>query len=237
MALEVIGAGMGRTGTLSMKLALEMLGFGPCHHMKELLADPTTAPQWLDVWKGRGKDWDTIYDGYRSAVDFPTFRHYAELAERYPDAKVVLTVRDPERWWQSTRETIYRAEPKLGAKLGLAFRAIFDKKARGILGLMPNVNPVLWDGDFEGRFEDKDFAIGKFEAHIAEVKATIPAERLLVMQVADGWAPLCEFLGVPVPDVPFPRSNDRASFGKLLEAGLAKIEVERADPLPGYGPG
>ena len=235
MTLQVIGAGMGRTGTASLKLALEMLGFGRCHHMKELLGEPRTGKLWVDVWKGRGKDWDAIYAGYRSAVDFPTYRHYAELAERYPAAKVVLTVRDPEAWWQSTYETIYRAEPGVAGKAKLAFQALYDRRARQILGIMPNLGPVLWQGDFEGRFEDKPFAIAKYRAHIEEVKATIPAERLLVFQVKEGWAPLCDFLGVPVPDVPFPRANSRAAFKANLARGPVGIEVPRADPLPGYG--
>ncbi len=237
VALEVIGAGMGRTGTLSLKLALEMLGFGPCHHMMELLAEPSTGKLWVDVWKGRGRDWQAIYAGWRSAVDFPTYRHYAELAELYPEARVVLTVRDPQKWWQSTYETIYRAEPGIGGKLRLALRAITDRRARQLAGIMPNVTPVIWKGDFEGRFEDKDFAIAKYHAHIEQVKATIPAERLLVFRVADGWGPLCEFLGVPVPDVPFPRANSRQVFKENLATGLLNIDVPRQDPLPGYGPG
>lgn len=235
MALRVIGAGMGRTGTLSLKLALEMLGFGPCHHMMELLAEPATGVHWRTLWKTGKADWDAIYAGYNSAVDFPTYRHYAELAERYPEARVVLTVRDPARWWQSTYETIYRAEPGVGGKLKLAFQAIYSRQARQIIPLMGNVGPVLWKGDFEGRFEDKAFAIEKYEAHVAAVKATIPAERLLVFQVADGWAPLCAHLGVPVPDVPFPRANSRAEFQKMLVEGFVGFQAPRAEPLPGYG--
>lgn len=235
MTLHVIGAGMGRTGTLSLKLALEMLGFGPCHHMTELLADPRTAGLWCDVWAGETPDWPAIYAGYRSAVDFPTYRHYAELAAAYPDARVVLTVRDPEKWWQSTYETIYRAEPALPQKLALGARAVFSSRIRRVLRLMSRVGPMLWKGDFEGRFEDKAFAISKFEAHIERVKASIPPERLLVMQVAEGWAPLCGFLGVPVPDVPFPRANDRASFARMIKGGIAGIEAPRAEPLAASG--
>lgn len=235
MALKVIGAGHGRTGTLSLKLALEMLGFGPCDHMIELIVDPSRVGHWVDAWKGRSTDWDAIFDGYRSAVDFPVFEFYAALAEKYPEAKVVLTVRDPEKWWQSAYDTIYRAEPGLGAKLALAGRAVFDERARQIIRLFGNVGR-LWDGIFEGRFEDKAFAIGKFEEHIAEVKATIPPERLLVMRVADGWGPLCAFLGVPAPDVPFPRSNSRQKWHARLKQGVMNFEVERAEPLPGYLP-
>lgn len=231
MALRVIGAGMGRTGTLSLKLALEMLGFGPCHHMTELLADPRTGRLWRDVWDGRTPDWDAIYAGFASAVDFPTYRHYEALAAKWPDAKVILTVREPEKWWQSTYETIYRTEPNLRQKLGLAARALVSPWARQILGLMPRTGPVLWKGDFEGRFEDKAFAIEKFEAHNARVQAVIPPERLLVMEVRDGWGPLCAFLGTPVPDVPFPRVNDRASFLRMVEEGLAGVVAPRAEPI------
>lgn len=230
MALKVIGAGHGRTGTLSLKLALEMLGFGPCHHMTELLADPSTADRWVDVWKGRDPDWDAIYAGFSAAVDYPTFEHYAALAARYPDAKVILTVRDPERWWQSAYETIYQAEPGLLGKLKLGLRAVTQPKARQIIKIFAHVSR-LWDGIFEGRFEDKAFAIDVFNAHTAQVKATIPPERLLVMQISDGWAPLCEFLGVPVPAVPFPRSNDRASWKEKLAGDILRFKAERRAPL------
>lgn len=231
MALRVIGAGMGRTGTLSLKLALEMLGFGPCHHMTELIADPRTAPQWLDVWRGKDPDWQAIYAGYHSAVDFPTYRHFDTLAARWPDARVVLTVRDPEKWWQSTYETIYRTEPSIGQKLKLALRALTSSQARQLLRLMPATGPVLWRGDFEGRFEDKAFAIEKFLAHNERVRAVIAPERLLEMDITEGWAPLCAFLGVPVPDVPFPRANDRASFARMVEGGLTGVAAQRAEPL------
>lgn len=236
MALEVIGAGHGRTGTLSLKLALEMLGIGPCHHMNELVADPSAARQWVDVWKGRTPDWTRIYRGYRAAVDFPTSEFYATLADAYPQAKVILTVRDPERWWQSAYDTIYRAEPGIGGKLKLAARATYSRKARDLIRIFSNLSR-LWEGTFEGRFEDKAHAIGIFEAHTEAVRATIPADRLLVMQVRDGWKPLCDFLGVPVPDVPFPRTNSPEVWHARLRQDILKIVPERAEPLPGYGAG
>lgn len=233
MALKVIGAGHGRTGTMSLKIALEMLGFGPCYHMTELIVDPSTVDHWTDAWKGRPTDWDAIYAGYVSAVDYPSFEHYAALAEKYPEAKVILTVRDPERWWESTNATIYHAEPGIGVKLGLAWKALFSKRARQIVKLFSQVSR-LWSVVFEGRFADKQWAMAKFEAHTAEVKAKIAPERLLVMKVSDGWQPLCDFLGVPVPDVPFPRSNDRVEWHERLAKGVLNMDLVRGELLPGY---
>ncbi|MCA9681623.1 MAG: sulfotransferase family protein [Myxococcales bacterium] len=232
MSLRVIGAGPGRTGTLSLKIALEMLGFHPCYHMIELLADPSRVVHWKKAWKNQPTDWHALFAGYQATVDFPSYRHYAELAESFPEAKVILTVRDPERWWESCMETIYGVNPGLGAKLGLAGKALFSPHYRGLLQIFANVG-VLWDVDFEGRFADKDFAIGKFHEHVERVKATIPTERLLVMEVKQGWAPLCAFLGVPVPELPFPHVNDRQEF--LARAGkITRLEPPRGEPLPGY---
>lgn len=234
MPLDIIGAGIGRTGTVSLKLALEMLGFGPCHHMMELLEDPSAAPEWVKAWRQQSPDWERIYRGYNAAVDFPTYQHYRTLAERYPEAKVILTVRDPERWYESAEATIFRAEPSLGPKLALAAKAIFSARHRNLIRIFANLGRAIWDTEFEGRFEDKDFAISVFEAHVAEVKRTIAPERLLVFRVQDGWAPLCAFLGVPVPDTPFPRGNSRAEFHERLAAGPGVMPAPRAEPLPGY---
>lgn len=220
MTLAVIGAGIGRTGTTSLKVALEMLGLGPCYHMTELLADPSRVGHWEDAWAGRPVDWEAIFDGFGSAVDFPVYRHWHELSERYPEAKVILTVRDPERWYQSVRETIYMASrPGPLKMLQLAVRLPFQKKARQILRVLKG-SGVLWEKDFDGRFEDKAHAIAHYEKHVAEVEAGVPRDRLLVYSVKEGWAPLCAFLGVEVPDEPFPRANDRASFLDTFGKGI-----------------
>lgn len=221
MALEVIGAGHGRTGTLSLKAALEELGFGRCYHMVELLAQPEKISYWEAAERG-SVDWNALFEEYRAGVDFPVFRHYQALARHYPDAKVILTVRDPERWYESALNTIYRAGPSPLQKALLAFQLPFSPRLRKLIRVF-RLSGDVWQKDFKGRFEDKAYALQAFEAHTEEVKQTIPKERLLVYEVKEGWGPLCTFLNVPVPDKPFPRLNDRASFGQNLRRDPRKL--------------
>jgi hypothetical protein len=203
--LEVIGVGFGRTGTLSLKAALERLDFGPCHHMLGMLERPAEIPLWRDAAQGRPVDWDEVYRGYRSTVDWPGARFWRELVEHYPKAKVILGVRDPERWYDSALRTIHRA-------------ALDDSPPpTPVLAEMRAMSrEVVWDGVFEGRFADRDHALRVFDEHLAAVRAQVPAEGLLVFEAADGWAPLCAFLEVPVPDEEFPRRNDEEQFASLL---------------------
>lgn len=205
--LEVIGAGFGRTGTLSLKLALERLGFGPCHHMTELMEDPAQLDLWGRVVAGEPVDWDEVYRGYRATTDWPGTRYWRRLVEHYPYAKVVLTVRDPRKWYESVHESIYHTRSILATDDLYAKRRQF-------------VDQIIWEGEFGGRFEDADHAIAVFNAHNEAVRREVPAERLLEFQVGDGWEPLCGFLGVPVPDQPFPRSNDRQEFAARVAQRL-----------------
>ncbi len=201
MALQVIGAGLGRTGTLSLKTALEMLGFGPCHHMMEVFADADRQiPLWNRVADGEAVDWEEIFGDFLAAVDWPSCHYYAELAERYPEAKVVLSLRDPESWYKSMTETLI---PTM-AKLREASPNASENPYRF-------TDTIVAKGTFDHDFS-KENAIAAFERHNAEVQRRIPPERLLVFRAADGWEPLCDFLGVPVPAEPFPRVNDRAQF-------------------------
>ena len=198
MALEVIGSGLGRTGTKSLQSALDMLGFGPCYHMIEVFKDrKRNAQLWIDAGSGNA-DWEAIFDGYRSSVDYPGAAYWRELAARYPAAKVIHTVRDPEAWFESTQATIFRPD-------GAAMGAI----AQG--GTMAGFF-MSFTRPFHGRFHDREFLIDYFHRHTEQVKASIPPDRLLVYQVGEGWAPLCDFLGVPVPEQPYPLENTRADF-------------------------
>lgn len=207
--MKVIGAGYGRTGTSSMKAALELLGLGPCHHMDELFAHPEQIRLWLDVADGRGAAWDVVLDGYTSSVDFPSQHWYRELAARWPDAKVILTVRDPEAWYRSARDTIYA----ISRDVPIRWVGPYLPVAGGVTRL---ATKVIWSGVFGGRFLDKPYALSVYQEHIEAVKAHIPPERLLVYDVKEGWAPLCAFLGVPVPAEPFPRRNDTAEFRRRI---------------------
>lgn len=188
MPLSVIGAGMPRTGTTSLKVALDQLGFGPCMHMIELFPRPDLWPLWGKALKGEPVDWEEVFQGFRSTTDVPGCLVYRRLAEHYPEAKLILTLRDADSWYASTQATV------LGSWEGRPSGAMTLPK---ILGWDPE-DPAL---------HDRDAMIARFEAHNAEVLATIPPERLLVFRTGDGWGPLCGFLGVPVPDAPYPKAN------------------------------
>jgi hypothetical protein len=219
--VKVIGAGFGRTGTTSLKAALEKLGFDPCYHMTEVFAHPEHADFWISAWRKEPVDWEGVIGGYEATVDWPACTFYEELMERYPDAKVLLSVRDPESWYQSTRSTIYELTKLIEGStisrwiFGLMSLLIFG----GFTGRRSSLaNDIIWEGTFDGRFEDKDYAIEVFERHNEEVKHRVPPERLLVYEVKQGWGPLCEFLSVPEPDEPFPRLNDTAQMRRGMKA-------------------
>jgi hypothetical protein len=200
MTLKVIGAGLGRTGTLTLKAALEQLGLGPCHHMVEVFAHMEQTDFWRRAAEGEGVDWEEIYGAYPATVDWPSCHFWRQLSERYPDAKMLLTVRDPECWWESMNDTILNvikaglADPDPGRRAAMRFAEL-----------------IIAEQTF-GKDFSHDNVIAAFERHNAAVKAAIPPERLLVFEVSQGWGPLCKFLGVPVPDSPFPRVNSREEF-------------------------
>jgi hypothetical protein len=207
MTMHVIGAGVGRTGTYSLKLALNQLGVGPCHHMEEVLHHmPAQVPLWKAAADG-SPDWDAIYAGYNSTVDWPTACFFRELHAYYPAAKFILTQRDPARWADSFGATIYtllagkdEAPPEMRDWLEMAGDVIAKT------GFPPGL--------------DADGLKRAFIAHNEAVKATIPASQLLVFEVKQGWEPLCAFLGLPVPDEAFPRTNDRGEFWDRVQGKI-----------------
>ncbi|QKW32844.1 sulfotransferase family protein [Actinomadura sp. NAK00032] len=203
--LEVIGAGFGRTGTLSLRAALERLGFGPCHHMFALLERPEQVPLWEQAAENGSADWDAVYRGYRSTVDWPGAAFWRQLTDRYPHAKVVLTVRDPERWYRSAHDSIYQSH-----------LSPLDSLPPAAARMRRAADQIVWKGVLGGRFADKDHAIAAFTEHNDEVRRRLPSDRLLEFDVGQGWEPLCAFLQVPVPAEPFPRLNDRADFPAQL---------------------
>ena len=206
MAIEVIGAGLGRTGTTSLKVALERLGYVRCYHMFEVIETPEDAAFWQDALArktaGEPIDWSRPFEGYKATLDWPGCVFYQELMDAYPDAKVILTTRDPESWYASARETIYQSNQMEEETLPPSMRPFIEM-----------VKTLLWDYTLEGQFEHKARAIEIFNAHNEAVKRTVPSEKLLVYSVKEGWGPLDEFLGVDVPEgEPFPHLNDRQSF-------------------------
>jgi len=208
MSLRVIGAGFGRTGTLSLKVALEKLGFGPCHHMKEVVENQDQTEWFHRASKGEKVDWHKVFEEYQSAVDWPAVAYYQELADEFPDAKIILGIRDTDAWYQSVKETIYTVIPNFPKWIRLVL-----PRANKALDM---INRTVWIGEFSGRFEDKEFAVDVFNKHIELVRTVFPEERLLIHSAKDGWQPLCDFLGVPVPDGSYPWVNESISFKRNL---------------------
>lgn len=208
MTVKVIGAGVGRTGTLSMKAALEELGFAPCHHMFEVVDSAEQAAMWRQVADGENPGWNEVLGGFQSVVDFPGCIFTEELAKAYPDAKVVLTVRDPDSWFRSASETI-------AATRGIDVSWLYPiaPKFRDLKHMQ---DKLIWNGFFKGRFDEPAFAKARVEEHNQRMRDAF-GDRLLVMHVSEGWEPLCAHLGVPVPDTPFPNVNDTAQFKDELK--------------------
>jgi hypothetical protein len=216
--IELIGAGLPRTGTLTQKEALSILGLGPCYHWVDILGDlDGQVPLWDGAIDG-SVDPAAILEGYRSTVDWPGGYFYRRLLDSQPGAKVLLSVRDPERWEPSFRETIVdMCYGESLIRLLSSSRAQVDPKWRRYLEL---VNKMFWSeqGTFPAGHSPGDL-IERFVAHNEEVKRVVPAEQLLVWEVTDGWEPLCDFLGVPVPEQPLPHANDRTTFLERVIGG------------------
>jgi hypothetical protein len=207
MAMKVLGAGFGRTGTLSLKNALEKIGFGPCYHMMEVFPRPDHIAMWHRLALEGSMDWDLLFRDFASTVDWPAARWWREMAEHYPDAKVLLSVRDPEAWYKSMTETIYQPmKSPVPAGVPELVRLQNEMARKAILG-----------DTFDNRFEDKAHVLEVFKRHNQEVRDTIDPRRLLVFDVREGWEPLCRFLEVPIPDDAFPRLNDTASTQAMIK--------------------
>jgi hypothetical protein len=200
VTLEIVGSGFGRTGTNSLKLALEQLGFAPCHHMFEVRDNPRQLPFWQRAAAGEKLDWNEVFAEYRACVDWPAAHFWREIHAAFPTAKVLHSHRDENDWFNSVHETIYPAMLEWETAEG-------TRRDRLVMA-----NELIVNQAFDGRLSDKEHAISVYRAHEKDVRRTVPAEQLLVFDVRQGWAPLCEFLEVAAPDVPFPRTNSTAEF-------------------------
>lgn len=207
VSLQVVGAGFGRTGTHSLREALGVLGLGPCYHMMEVIQDPERkVPQWVAASRGE-PDWDAIFEGYASTVDWPSAAYWKSIHAHYPEARVILSSRSAESWYDSFSETIAwlmatpaTLPPHLGAWLEMG-------------------SDLIANTTFGGQPTNREHAIAVFNAYEAEVKASVPADNLLVFRASDGWEPLCDFLGKPVPDIPYPRTNTKDDFVTRFKQG------------------
>jgi hypothetical protein len=202
VALEIIGPGFGRTGTNSLRFALNELGLGPTHHMHEIGNNlDAQMPGWLEIARGGKPNWDAVFAGYRAQVDWPGARYWRELIKHYPAAKVVLSTRDPDKWFDSVAKTI--------APL-IANRGDLGNPVEEAVAELADL--VVNQQTFGGHLTDRAVATKIFRDHIATVKAEVPASRLLVWDVSQGWEPLCSFLKVAVPVTPFPNTNNADDF-------------------------
>lgn len=227
----MIGAGFGRTGTMSLKVALEELGFGPCYHMIEVFDRPDHVALWESAARGEAVDWSRIFGDYRAAVDWPAAAFYAELMQRYPDARVILTVRDPDRWYESARATIYGIQ-SLAASPLFSLGARLSPRMRTMQRAALMAADLVWRQTFGGCFEYREHAIKVFERHNREVRERVPEDRLLVYRLGEGWEPLCDFLGVRAPEgKPFPHLNDAGEFRARIRNRLVLATLAAAAGL------
>ena len=202
MTLRVIGAGFGRTGTTSLKFALETLLGAPCYHMREALAYREHVPVWHHAALGKMPNWHAFLTDYAATVSFPAAAFWAELADAFPEALVLLSVRDPETWWNSASETIFKVDhsPVVSDAHKAMIKALYT-----LCGIPDR--------------QDRDAAIGAFKAHNARVREVVPSDRLIIWQPGDGWEPICHALNLPIPEAPFPRTNTTAEWRtRVLQA-------------------
>ncbi len=223
--MKVIGAGLPRTGTLSQKVALEMLGFGPCYHMVNVLSDLDEAQGWQDALDGK-PNWEQIFEGCQSSVDWPGSFFYKQLAEHYPDAKVLLSTREANSWVKSMRDTIWGIfyGDMLIRDLSEA-RERIDPKWRVYQDMMRG----MWEQSgliTAGPQTTAEDMVAGMERYNQEVQDAIPSDRLLVWSVSDGWDALCEFLEVPVPEADFPHLNDSKIFADRVIDGALHVLQE-----------
>ncbi len=206
MTLRVVGAGLGRTGTLSLKVALEKLLGTPCYHMAEVFPRPDHVEQWTAAARGESVDWLRLFSGFGAAVDWPAGAFWAPVSRAYPDALILLSTRDAKGWYASVRSTIFQ---------------LSRIPASPFLEMVE----TLFATTFTLALEDEAACIAAFEAHNARVRAQAPKHRLLEWTATDGWEPLCEALGVPVPSEPFPRVNTREEFLARAAAGVSPVKT------------
>ena len=220
MTLHVVGAGFGRTGTNSLKVALELLGFGPCYHMFVVPKNPSHIDLWNQANKGQEIKWKKLFKEYKSAVDWPVCAFLEELIHIYPTAKVVLTQRDPAEWFESANSTIFNA-----MEIGKTHPNPQCRKP------IEMASDLILNGIFAGKYRDRKYAINIFEKHVEKVIQIVPVDRLLQFRVEQGWEPLCNFLDVPIPSEPFPWVNDRMNF-KNHRARWAMTDVDQTTFSP-----
>ncbi len=214
--LEIIGAGFGRTGTHSLGLALEKLGFGPCYNINEIFKNPGHGELWSSALDGKSVDWDYMFGSYKSMVEWPGVAFFDEILHHYPNSKVILTLRDPESWYESVQNTVFDSlelsahnpDPNKRESQSLARRLVLEHT-------------------FEGRHWDKEYVLDIYRKHVHHIVEVVPRERLLKFDVKDGWKPLCDYLHKAIPAEPFPKVNERSDFIDSAPEWAKKIRETR----------
>ena len=225
--MKIIGAGFGRTGTTSLKAALEELGFDPSYSLTEVFAHPEHVEFWEAARRGDRVDWDRFLADYEVAVDWPACSFYEELMEAFRGASVVLTIRDPEPWYESMRATIHQLRKLTNGPLPRWAFTLAEIFVPGPTGVARLADQLVWEDVFDGHFENRAYATEVYETSNEEVRRRVPPERLLVFDVREGWKPLCEFLDVGVPDKPFPHLNETKEMRRRL---LGLVALSAATP-------
>ncbi len=213
MGLEIIGAGFGRTGTLSLKFALEELGFNKCYHMTEIPRVAHHIGSWRQAAAGKNVDWHFLFQGYKAAVDWPSCNYWRDQLRAFPEAKIILTKRDADSWYESVMNTIWPASVK-GRELARS-NGNFDKVSQDRSSM---VFEVIWDGIFDGRMSEKEFVIGKYEKHNQAVIDEVPSSKLLIYEPGEGWEPLCQFLECSQPSTDYPNVNSTEEFSSRMKS-------------------
>jgi hypothetical protein len=217
MSIKIIGAGFPRTGTNTLRESLQHLGFVKTYHMKNLLVQPENLHYWETLRATGTTDWEGLYNGYQATVDFPCYPWYKEHMKQYPDAKVILSLRPFEKWYDSVYGTIWTAQnPPEEQKAEMSKKVAADVRLQAVMKVMEFAKTAMMTDHFQGRFLDKTFMEEVFNKHNEEVKRYVPANKLLVIDVSEGWEPLCKFLGVPEPCDPLPHTNKREDFKVML---------------------
>lgn len=214
--LKIIGAGFGRTGTHSLGLALEKLGFGPCYNVPEVSKNPGHTEIWNNAMEGKPVDWDMLFRSYQSAVEWPTVAFLSDVVQHFTEAKVVLTLRDPVSWYESVSTAIFD-----GLEMSAQNPDPIKRERSGML------RRLILKRTFSGRYWEKEYALEVYKRHNQQVLEIVPKERLLQFDVKDGWQPLCEFLQKSIPDEPFPWLNERTEFLASAPEWAKKIKAEQ----------
>jgi len=217
MSIKIIGAGFPRTGTNTLRESLEILGFSKTYHMKQLLVHPENLHYWTTLKATGTTNWEALYDGYEATVDFPCYPWYKQHMKQYPDAKVILSTRPFEKWYTSFYSTIWQSQnPPESEKIAMGERIASSPRLQSVMQVMGFAKQTINEGHFQGKFLDKEFMEKVFNDHHEEVKNYVPANKLLVYDVCEGWEPLCNFLNVTVPAESLPHTNKKEDFAEMV---------------------